>query len=145
VRSDISLATNDTGFIIWFTGLSGSGKTTIARILEQRIKASGKNFESLDGDVVRTNLSKGLGFSKEDRDTNIRRIGFVAHLLERNGVAVICSAISMSTCTGRSSSGGYGPLTRRGWMPSRSPSSHADSPASRGCLGSVGLVMAGRC
>jgi len=88
------LATTDTGFIIWFTGLSGSGKTTIARILEQRIRASGRKFESLDGDVVRTNLSKGLGFSKEDRDTNIRRIGFVAHLLERNGVAVICSAIS---------------------------------------------------
>ena len=88
------MATTDTGFIIWFTGLSGSGKTTIARILEQRIKAAGRKFESLDGDVVRTNLSKGLGFSKEDRDTNIRRIGFVAHLLERNGVAVICSAIS---------------------------------------------------
>ena len=88
------MATTDTGFIIWFTGLSGSGKTTIARILEQRIRASGRKFESLDGDVVRTNLSKGLGFSKEDRDTNIRRIGFVAHLLERNGVAVICSAIS---------------------------------------------------
>ena len=88
------MATTDTGFIIWFTGLSGSGKTTIARILEQRIKGSGKKFESLDGDVVRTNLSKGLGFSKEDRDTNIRRIGYVAHLLERNGVAVICSAIS---------------------------------------------------
>lgn len=88
------MATTDTGFIIWFTGLSGSGKTTIARILEQRIKSSGKKFESLDGDIVRTNLSKGLGFSKEDRDTNIRRIGFVAHLLERNGVAVICSAIS---------------------------------------------------
>src|SRR5207302_4658780 len=94
VRSVISLATTDTGFIIWFTGLSGSGKTTVARILEQRLRASGRKFESLDGDVVRTNLSKGLGFSKEDRDTNIRRIGFVAHLLERNGVAVICSAIS---------------------------------------------------
>jgi adenylylsulfate kinase len=88
------VATTSTGFIIWFTGLSGSGKTTIARILEARIRASGRNFESLDGDVVRTNLSKGLGFSKADRDTNIRRIGFVAHLLERNGVAVICSAIS---------------------------------------------------
>jgi adenylylsulfate kinase len=94
VRSGISLTTTNTGFIIWFTGLSGSGKTTVARILEQRIRESGHTFESLDGDVVRTNLSKGLGFSKEDRDTNIRRIGFVAHLLERNGVAVICSAIS---------------------------------------------------
>ena len=82
------------GFIIWFTGLSGSGKTTIARILEKRIRAAGHTFESLDGDVVRTNLSKGLGFSKEDRDTNIRRIGFVGHLLQRNGVGVVCSAIS---------------------------------------------------
>ena len=84
----------ENGFIIWFTGLSGSGKTTIARILERRIRAAGRNFESLDGDVVRTNLSKGLGFSKEDRDTNIRRIGFVGHLLQRNGVGVVCSAIS---------------------------------------------------
>lgn len=88
------MATTDTGFIIWFTGLSGSGKTTIARILEQRIRASGRKFESLDGDVVRTNLSKGLGFSKEDRDTNIRRIAFVAQLLTRHGVAVISAAIS---------------------------------------------------
>jgi adenylylsulfate kinase len=84
----------DKGFIIWFTGLSGSGKTTIARILERRVKALGRNLESLDGDVVRTSLSKGLGFSKEDRDTNIRRIGFVGHLLQRNGVGVVCSAIS---------------------------------------------------
>ena len=82
------------GFVIWFTGLSGAGKTTISRILEERLRAAGHNVESLDGDVVRTNLSKGLGFSREDRDTNIRRIGFVAHLLARNGVAVICSAIS---------------------------------------------------
>jgi adenylylsulfate kinase len=84
----------DKGFIIWFTGLSGSGKTTIARILEKRVQASGRHLESLDGDVVRTHLSKGLGFSKEDRDTNIRRIGYVGHLLQRNGVAVVCSAIS---------------------------------------------------
>jgi len=85
---------NTRGFVVWFTGLSGAGKTTIARIIENRLKSSGRNVEVLDGDVVRTNLSKGLGYSKEDRDTNIRRIGFVAHLLERNGVAVICSAIS---------------------------------------------------
>ncbi|MBV8204937.1 MAG: adenylyl-sulfate kinase [Candidatus Eremiobacteraeota bacterium] len=82
------------GFVIWFTGLSGAGKTTISHILEERLRAAGHNVELLDGDVVRTNLSKGLGFSREDRDTNIRRIGFVAHLLARNGVAVICSAIS---------------------------------------------------
>ena len=82
------------GFVIWFTGLSGAGKTTISRILVERLRAAGRNVESLDGDVVRTNLSKGLGFSREDRDTNVRRIGFVAHLLARNGVAVICSAIS---------------------------------------------------
>ena len=85
---------SDKGFVIWFTGLSGSGKTTIAHILVKRLKELGKKVEVLDGDVVRTNLSKGLGFSKEDRDTNIRRIGFVAHLLQRNGVVVICAAIS---------------------------------------------------
>ncbi len=82
------------GFTVWFTGLSGAGKTTIARALEPELLARGLKVESLDGDVIRTNLSKGLGFSKEDRDTNILRIGFVAHLLSRNGVAVLASAIS---------------------------------------------------
>ncbi|MDQ6766905.1 MAG: adenylyl-sulfate kinase [Candidatus Eremiobacteraeota bacterium] len=82
------------GFVIWFTGLSGSGKTTVSQILKTRLRAAGHNVELLDGDVVRSNLSKGLGFSRDDRDTNIRRIGFVAHLLARNGVAVICAAIS---------------------------------------------------
>ena len=82
------------GFTIWFTGLSGSGKSTISDVLVKKITEKGRNVEVLDGDVVRTNLSKGLGFSKEDRDINIRRIGFVAHLLTRNGVAVICAAIS---------------------------------------------------
>ena len=82
------------GFILWFTGLSGSGKTTITKALESELKARGCKVEILDGDVVRTNLSKGLGFSQEDRDTNIRRIGFVAHLLSRNGVATMTAAIS---------------------------------------------------
>ena len=84
-----------TGLTIWFTGLSGSGKTTISRELEKRFRERGvSKLETLDGDVVRTNLSKGLGFSKEDRDTNIRRIGFVAKLLTRNGVLVMSAAIS---------------------------------------------------
>ena len=82
------------GVTIWFTGLSGSGKSTIARILEKRLRAMGRKVEVLDGDVVRTNLSKGLGFSKEDRDTNIKRIGFICHLLTRNDVVAIAAAIS---------------------------------------------------
>lgn len=82
------------GFILWFTGLSGSGKTTISKALEPELKARGCKVEILDGDVVRTNLSKGLGFSKADRDTNILRIGFVANLLSRNGVVAITAAIS---------------------------------------------------
>jgi len=82
------------GFTLWFTGLSGAGKTTLAHIVEKEIRGRGLKVELLDGDVVRTNLSKGLGFSKEDRDTNIRRIGFVCRLLTRNGVVAIGSAIS---------------------------------------------------
>jgi adenylylsulfate kinase len=82
------------GFTLWFTGLSGAGKTTIAEIVEKELKQSFGKVEVLDGDIVRTNLSKGLGFSREDRDTNILRIGFVAELLSRNGVGVIVSAIS---------------------------------------------------
>jgi adenylylsulfate kinase len=82
------------GCVIWFTGLSGSGKTTIAHLVEDKLVEAGAPVEILDGDVVRENLSKGLGFSKEDRDTNIRRIAFVAHLLQRNGVFVITAAIS---------------------------------------------------
>ena len=82
------------GFILWFTGLSGAGKTTISEALEPELKARGCKVEILDGDTVRTHLSKGLSFSKEDRDTNIRRIGFVAHLLSRNGVVAITAAIS---------------------------------------------------
>jgi len=82
------------GFTLWLTGLSGSGKTTLAREVEEILLERGMKVEMLDGDVVRTNLSKGLGFSKEDRDENIKRIGFVSHLLSRNGVVVIASAIS---------------------------------------------------
>lgn len=82
------------GVTIWFTGLSGSGKTTISQALEAKLRATGANIEVLDGDIVRTNLTKGLGFSKEDRDENVRRIGFVSHLLTRNGVIVLVSAIS---------------------------------------------------
>jgi adenylylsulfate kinase len=82
------------GFTLWFTGLSGAGKTTIAEIVEKEIRDRRGKVEVLDGDIVRTNLSKGLGFSREDRDTNILRIGFVADLLARNGVAVVVSAIS---------------------------------------------------
>ncbi len=82
------------GFTVWFTGLSGSGKSTIAEMLFHEFQARGMNTEILDGDEVRKNLSKGLGFSKEDRDTNILRIGYVANLLTRNGVATICCPIS---------------------------------------------------
>lgn len=82
------------GAVIWLTGLSGSGKTTIAKKLETLLFARHLNVELLDGDAIRTNLSKGLAYSKEDRDINIRRVGFVAHLLSRNGVFVIVAVIS---------------------------------------------------
>jgi adenylyl-sulfate kinase len=82
------------GFTLWFTGMSGAGKSTISERVYARLKNSGARVELLDGDVVRTHLSKGLGFSKEDRDTNIRRIGFVCELLSRNGVIAIAAAIS---------------------------------------------------
>src|SRR5205085_464618 len=82
------------GFILWFTGLSGAGKSTLSENLVRIFRERGYRVELLDGDEVRTNLSKGLGFSKEDRDTNIRRIGYVARLLARNGVIAITAAIS---------------------------------------------------
>jgi adenylyl-sulfate kinase len=82
------------GFTLWFTGMSGAGKSTISRALELRLRERGARVEVLDGDIVRTHLSKGLGFSKEDRDENIRRIGFVCELLSRNGVIAIAAAIS---------------------------------------------------
>lgn len=82
------------GFTVWFTGLSGAGKSTIAEALVRKLRERNVKVELLDGDVVRTNLSKGLGFSKEDRDINIRRIAFVCHLLSRNNVCAIGAAIS---------------------------------------------------
>ncbi|MGH9024953.1 MAG: adenylyl-sulfate kinase [Acidimicrobiia bacterium] len=82
------------GFCLWFTGLSGAGKSTIAEIVMADLRARGHRVELLDGDEIREHLSKGLGFSKEDRDTNIRRIGYVAWLLSRNGVVSITAAIS---------------------------------------------------
>jgi adenylylsulfate kinase len=87
-------ANRERGAVIWFTGLSGSGKSTIAQVVEDQLVEAGVPVEMLDGDIVRENLSKGLGFSKEDRDINIRRIAFIAHLLQRNGVFVITAAIS---------------------------------------------------
>ncbi len=88
------MANGNNGFVVWFTGLSGAGKSTLTDLLAPQLRERGHRVEILDGDIVRTNLSKGLGFSKEDRDTNILRIGFVANLLARNGVAVITAAIS---------------------------------------------------
>jgi adenylylsulfate kinase len=88
------VANDNKGFTLWFTGLSGAGKTTIAEIVGPELEKRGILVDHLDGDVVRTHLSKGLGFSREDRDTNILRIGFVAKLLTRHGAGVIVAAIS---------------------------------------------------
>ncbi|MEL7037403.1 MAG: adenylyl-sulfate kinase [Cyanobacteria bacterium J06592_8] len=82
------------GVTVWFTGLSGAGKTTITRAIAEKLSSQECKLEILDGDIVRENLTKGLTFSKEDRDINVRRIGFVANLLTRNGVIVLVSAIS---------------------------------------------------
>src|SRR2546422_108377 len=89
-----SRITPASGFTLWFTGLSGSGKSTLAAAVGSELRRRGIRVEILDGDEVRQNLSKGLGFSREDRDTNIRRIGYVAKLLTRNGVVAITAAIS---------------------------------------------------
>jgi adenylylsulfate kinase len=93
-RSFWFVARMNAGFTLWFTGLSGAGKSTIANLVGARLEEGGRLVEYLDGDVVRTRLSKGLGFSKEDRDTNIERIGWVASRLTRHGAAVLVSAIS---------------------------------------------------
>src|SRR3981081_3364912 len=82
------------GFVVWFTGLSGAGKSTIANALKPELERRGRHVELLDGDEARAHLSKGLGFSKEDRDTNIRRIGYVAKLVSRSGGVAITAAIS---------------------------------------------------
>lgn len=82
------------GFTLWFTGLSGAGKSTLSEELEREFRRRNYRVEVLDGDIVRTHLSKGLGFSKEDRDTNVLRIGFVCSLLARNGVISVSAAIS---------------------------------------------------
>lgn len=96
--SDTRLAPSDgavrRGFTLWLTGLSGAGKSTVAAAVAERLRAERGAVEVLDGDEVREHLSKGLTFSREDRDTNVRRIAFVAKLLTRNGVAVITAAIS---------------------------------------------------
>ncbi len=84
----------DMAFTLWFTGMSGSGKTTLSQLIAARVRESGKKVEVLDGDAVRTHLSKGLGFTKIDREENIRRIGYVCELLTRNGVIAIAAAIS---------------------------------------------------
>ena len=89
-----SLDIYKSGTTLWMTGLSGAGKTTIATLLAEKLTRRGEKVEILDGDVVRTNLSKGLGFSKEDRETNLMRIGFVCRLLSRNGAIAIAAAIS---------------------------------------------------
>jgi sulfate adenylyltransferase len=94
ILSTISLPTHQRGFGMWFTGLSGAGKSTIAEILAILLMERGRQVTLLDGDVVRTHLSKGLGFSKEDRDTNILRIGFVASEIVRHQGVVICAAVS---------------------------------------------------
>ncbi|BAZ44254.1 adenylyl-sulfate kinase [Chondrocystis sp. NIES-4102] len=85
---------NQRGVAVWFTGFSGAGKSTIAEALTEKLKSHGYQIEVLDGDEIRENLTKDLGFSKEDRDTNIRRIGFVAKLLVRNGIIVLVPVIS---------------------------------------------------
>lgn len=88
------MSKRDRGFVVWLTGLSGAGKSTISEALVPELRAAGKKVEVLDGDIVRTHLSRGLGFSREDRDLNVARIAFVAHLLARNGVVVVVAAIS---------------------------------------------------
>ncbi|NDJ54419.1 MAG: adenylyl-sulfate kinase [Chloroflexi bacterium] len=90
----MSIVTEQTGFTLWLTGLSGAGKTTLAKLIDTELKRRGLKSERLDGDVVRQSLTRDLGFSKEDRDKNIERVTFVSKLLSRNGVGVVASFIS---------------------------------------------------
>jgi adenylyl-sulfate kinase len=126
------------GFTLWLTGMSGAGKSTISDALMERFRAGGAKVELLDGDVVRTNLSQGLGFSREDRDTNVRRIGFVCELLSRNGVIAVVAAISPYRAT-------------RGEVKSRIPNFvevHVDCPievlAERDVKGLYKMALAGQ-
>ena len=93
-RTAAAVSRYRTGVTVWFTGLPSSGKTTLATALQSRLAADGQKVEVLDGDILRTYLSDDLGFSKEDRDRNVRRVGFVADLLSRNGITVVCSLVS---------------------------------------------------
>ena len=93
-QGTFDMAKEARGFVVWFTGLSGAGKSTLAEALAPELRALGRRVELLDGDIVRTHLSSGLSFSREDRDTNVARIAFVSHLLARNGVVVLVAAIS---------------------------------------------------
>lgn len=93
-ENEMATAVKEKGFVVWLTGIPGSGKTTIADILVERLRGVGHNVESLDGDEVRRNLSPELGFSKEDRETHARRVAYVSKLLARNGVAVVVALIS---------------------------------------------------
>src|SRR2546426_5213002 len=108
------VVTQARGFTLWLTGLSGAGKSTLATAVGHELRRRGVRVEVLDGDEVRQNLSKGLGFSREDRDTNIRRIGYVAQLLTRNGVAVITPPISPHPGGRDEGRRGVGPFGRRG-------------------------------
>ena len=94
MENEVATAVNEKGFVVWLTGIPGSGKTTIGDILIDRLRGMGRKVESLDGDEVRRNLSPDLGFSKEDRETHARRVAYVSKLLARNGVAVIVALIS---------------------------------------------------
>jgi adenylylsulfate kinase len=93
-KSSGTMSKESRGFVVWFTGLSGAGKSTLAEALAPELRGLGKRVEVLDGDIVRTHFSRGLGFSREDRDANIARVAFVAHLLARNGIVVLVAAIS---------------------------------------------------